>query len=126
MVRRNKRYFALTTSVAAAALLVAACGGNGARGDNSAVNEGNGGTGEGGPERVYIEAIVGDPSVLNPQFGGGPIPIRIGMAMMEPLVGITDEYEIVPVLAKEWDISEDGLTITFELQEGVEWHDGEP
>jgi len=29
-------------------------------------------------------------------------------------------------LAKSWEISEDGLTITFHLREGINWSDGEP
>ncbi len=33
---------------------------------------------------------------------------------------------IVPDLAKKWDISPDGLTYTFYLQEGVKFHDGTP
>ncbi|AVA33611.1 peptide/nickel transport system substrate-binding protein [Cupriavidus metallidurans] len=31
-----------------------------------------------------------------------------------------------PELAKSWQISPDGLTYTFELQQGVKWHDGKP
>ncbi|MDU8357509.1 MULTISPECIES: ABC transporter substrate-binding protein [Pseudomonas syringae group] len=31
-----------------------------------------------------------------------------------------------PVLAKHWTISPDGLTYTFDLQEGVRWQDGQP
>jgi len=31
-----------------------------------------------------------------------------------------------PVLAKSWSASPDGLTYTFELQDGVRWHDGQP
>jgi len=29
-------------------------------------------------------------------------------------------------LAKSWEISEDGLTVTFHLREGINWSDGEP
>src|SRR5690242_19351451 len=35
-------------------------------------------------------------------------------------------YEIVPGLAAAWTISEDGLTYTFSLREGVTFHDGTP
>ena len=31
-----------------------------------------------------------------------------------------------PGLAKSWEVSADGLTYTFHLQEGVTWHDGKP
>ncbi len=31
-----------------------------------------------------------------------------------------------PSLAKSWDVSKDGLTYTFHLQDDVKWHDGAP
>ena len=46
--------------------------------------------------------------------------------IMEPLVKFTTDMELVPLLAKDWEFSEDGLSLTFYLQEGVKWHDGEP
>jgi peptide/nickel transport system substrate-binding protein len=37
-----------------------------------------------------------------------------------------ENYEPVPGLATEWVESDDGLTWTFTIREGVEWSDGEP
>src|SRR5699024_4668104 len=39
---------------------------------------------------------------------------------------VDEEGTPVPQLAKEWDISDDGLEIVFHLRDDVEWHDGEP
>jgi peptide/nickel transport system substrate-binding protein len=37
-----------------------------------------------------------------------------------------DTYELVPALAASWEISDDGTVYTFNLREGVTWHDGTP
>ncbi|WP_328133718.1 ABC transporter substrate-binding protein, partial [Paenibacillus validus] len=37
-----------------------------------------------------------------------------------------DEKGVIPWLAKSWKVSDDGLTYTFELEQGVKWHDGQP
>ena len=34
--------------------------------------------------------------------------------------------EIIPDLARSWEISDGGSTVTFHLAEGVNWHDGKP
>jgi ABC-type transport system substrate-binding protein len=45
---------------------------------------------------------------------------------VETLTVIDEEGETQPNLATDWDISEDGLTYTIQLQEGVQFHDGTP
>ena len=37
-----------------------------------------------------------------------------------------DDMSPVPALAKSWETSDDGLTWTFDIREGVKWSDGEP
>jgi peptide/nickel transport system substrate-binding protein len=42
------------------------------------------------------------------------------------LVALDDQGNITPQIATEWMVSDDGLTYTFTLREGVTFHDGTP
>ena len=42
------------------------------------------------------------------------------------LVRLDKKFNPVPDLAKSWTISADGLVYTFNLRDGVKWHDGKP
>jgi len=42
------------------------------------------------------------------------------------LVKYDKDIHIVGDLAESWDVSRDGLVITFHLRKGVRWHDGHP
>jgi peptide/nickel transport system substrate-binding protein len=37
-----------------------------------------------------------------------------------------DDFETIPGLAESWEASDDGLTYTYTLRDGLEWSDGEP
>jgi peptide/nickel transport system substrate-binding protein len=43
----------------------------------------------------------------------------------EPLMWINPDGSFKPALAESWETSEDGLTWTFHLRDGVKFHDGE-
>ena len=45
----------------------------------------------------------------------------MGLTTNNPINGALE-----PELAKSWDISKDGLTITFHLRQGLKWSDGQP
>ena len=40
------------------------------------------------------------------------------------LVGLDSNFNVVPELARSWQVSPDGKKITFQLQRGVKFHDG--
>jgi ABC-type transport system substrate-binding protein len=55
----------------------------------------------------------------NPQiFVQGTAPIG------ESLLTVNSDLEVVGMLAKSWEVSEDSLTWTFHLEEGVQFHKG--
>jgi len=85
-------------------------------------------------ERLPLEPLVIQPAeeagVYGGQFidswGGGNIA-DIRQFGYEPLVRWSvDGAEVVPGIAKSWDISDDAKSYTFHLREGMKWSDGHP
>ena len=69
--------------------------------------------------------MVLEPPNLDPTAGAAAAIDEVVYAnIFQGLTRFTADGEVVPDLAKSWDISEDGLTYTFHLQEGVTFHDG--
>src|SRR5699024_9228200 len=66
-----------------------------------------------GPQNV-------DPIAAHEAGSNYPIKWSVG----EPLVRLDLDMKPVPALAETWEVSEDKLTWTFELREGVKMHDG--
>jgi len=55
----------------------------------------------------------------------GPTQMVAGN-IYESLLKYDTDLNPMPSLATDWTVSDDGLTYTFDLKEGVIWHDGEP
>ncbi len=77
-------------------------------------------------ETLWVEAIQEDPMSLNAQLTSAASTQRLSQAMLEPLIGTSYDYELFPMLADEYELSDDGLELTLHIREGVTWHDGEP
>ena len=70
-------------------------------------------------------AIQLEPPHLDPtSAAAGAIDSVLYANVFEGLTRFTETGAVVPALAESWEISEDGLTYTFHLQEGVTFHDG--
>lgn len=77
------------------------------------------------PPNVLVVGQIAEPKSLDPHTVTATNDFRILVNVYEGLVRFKDgTLEIEPALAKSWDISEDGKTYTFELRQGVKFHDG--
>lgn len=75
---------------------------------------------------TFIEASIGDASNLLPVLSSDSASSDISGLVYNGLVRYNKDLKIEGELAESWEISEDNLTITFKLREGVKWHDGTP
>ncbi|WP_136068946.1 peptide ABC transporter substrate-binding protein [Modicisalibacter radicis] len=60
------------------------------------------------------------------QVSGGVWESQILMDVYEGLLKENPKGEVMPGMATDWEVSEDGKTYTFHLREGATWSDGEP
>ena len=65
-------------------------------------------------------------NTLNPFDDQTPATFSFYAWTYEGLVRQEPDGSFVPWLAESWEVSDDGMTITFTLHEGVTFHDGEP
>ena len=126
----KKRIVALALS-AVMSLSLAACGapadpGNSGNDGTKGTTENQGGDTADG-EKVLNFGVQSAPSGLFVyQYNQDQYNAYIVYAVYEGLTQANEEGQVEPVLAREWEVSEDGCTYTFHLAEGVKWHDGEP
>ncbi|MFO8041869.1 MAG: ABC transporter substrate-binding protein [Alkalispirochaeta sp.] len=92
----------------------------------SAVSAAGAGEQEEGPETLVVGQIA-EPNALDPHTVTAVNDFRILVNIYDGLVRFQDgSLAVEPALATDWEISEDGTVYTFELREGVTFHDGTP
>ena len=106
------------SAIVLAALLVGACGGGG------------GGGGEGGAERSVLRmGTTAGIDSMNPFVGINEDGFSVWTHIYPTLLQYDTadpELPYIPGLAQEWELAEDGLSLTFTLREGAQWSDGTP
>ncbi len=73
-----------------------------------------------------VSATIGEPSNLIPALANDSSSTDITSKVYNGLLKIDKDLNIVPSLAESYEVSEDGLTISFKLRKDVRWHDGRP
>lgn len=76
---------------------------------------------------TMIVAGEGDPRTLSGMYANDGQSLAVVTFMAEPLILGGENWgdSIEPALAESWEVSDDGLEYTFNLRQGVKWHDGE-
>jgi peptide/nickel transport system substrate-binding protein len=70
-------------------------------------------------------ALGSDPTSVNPDLSSNYQNQLVGCIIYQGLVQVTKDSKILPLLARSWSISPDGLTYSFDLVK-ANWHDGKP
>lgn len=63
--------------------------------------------------------------VMDPVISTAYLTRDHGYMIYDTLVGTDADFKIQPQMAS-WKVSDDGLTYTFTLRDGLKWHDGAP
>lgn len=126
-MRKKSWLFALMLLLVLSTVLAACSDGDsggetdGEKSDDENATEGSGS--ESGGTLVFGRG--GDSTSLDPSRTTEGETFKVTINLFETLLTFEDEGTAVEAgLAKDWDMSDDGLTYTFELQEGVKFHDG--
>ena len=118
-MKRTKRVLGLALAAVMCMGLLAGCGGPPSNSDTADETSGTETS-----EKVLNIATIGETTTLSPLYMiADNRPTQ--KLLYEGLVKYVDG-EIQPVLAEDWELSEDGTQLTFYLRQGVTFHDGEP
>ncbi|WP_088032224.1 ABC transporter substrate-binding protein [Evansella clarkii] len=70
-------------------------------------------------------AYLAQPGTLDPHTTTANATRDPAKLIFETLLALNENFEVTPMLAEDYEVSEDGKTITFELREGIKFHNGD-
>lgn len=77
-------------------------------------------------EVVYHRGNTADPETLDQHKTSTVYEAHILRDLYEGLVAYSAAGKIVPGVAKDWSVSDDGLVYTFNLRDNAKWSNGDP
>jgi peptide/nickel transport system substrate-binding protein len=77
-------------------------------------------------QNVVRVGLAEDPDILDPDLGRTYVGRIVFSSLCDKLFEITPELEVFPQLASGYEVTDDGLTLTLTIREGVVFHDGTP
>jgi len=77
-------------------------------------------------ESVIKFVMQSDVKVIDPVWSGAYITRDYGYMVYDTLFSMDAQFQVKPQMVDTWKESDDGLTWTFTLRDGLEWHDGKP
>ena len=75
---------------------------------------------------TFITRVEGDPSSFNPDMKSDDYLWPMAQNLFNRLYKLAPGDVPIPDLATSYEWSDDNMTLTFHLRDGVKWHDGEP
>jgi len=73
---------------------------------------------------TLVWGTINPPTLINPVLTSHSISASILELLFDPLVHVDQHGQVVPALARSWEISSDGLRYIFHLHPQVYFHDG--
>lgn len=120
---------AILASVMAMSLLTGCGGGQDAAGDTTAAADGAQQAGDAAkPEGNVLRYVMsGEPETLDPNMNNYASSSNVLLNLFTGLYQYSaDGSGVEPACAESYTVSDDGLTYTFKLKEGLKWSDGSP
>ena len=116
------RKIAAAAMAGALAVSLAACGSSASTGTTTATGEAAGSAEAG--ETGFTVQLGPNPETLDPALNASIDGGNTLLTIEEPLLIIDENNEVQPGQAESYTVSDDGLTWTFTLRDGLKWSDG--